>query len=572
MNNTNRIEPTYLFHASADDFKKIPGSPIAYWASRNVYNTFSNSVTISSFAVAKSGQNTGDNNRFVRFWSEVPLNTIGFGYETLEETKLKKHRWFPYNKGGNFRKWYGNFENLINWYNDGCEIKEYAVQRNNGKHWSRYIQNLDLMLKEGVTWTFISSSYFGARYTPKGHLFDYAGCSAFTSDDNLSVLVAVMCAKTGEHFLKYLNPTLNLQPGNVSNIPVPNLSEEDQKIIGDIVSRLIQISKSDWDAYETSWDFADNPLIRTQQPTLAQAFDNWQTQTQTAVAEMKRLEEENNKLFIDAYGLQDELTPDVPDEQITLTRADREKDSQRLMSYAIGCMMGRYSLDETGLIYANAGNIGFDVSRYTRFPADADGIVPITDTLWFEDDATQRIKEFLAVVWGEETLPANLAWLAHSLGKKGDESDEDTIRRYLSDKFYKDHLQTYKKRPIYWHFSSGKQGAFQALVYLHRYNESTLARMRAEYVVPLMGKLQSRIEMLTQDAQAATSTPARNKLNKQVENLNKKHLELLAFDEKLRHYADMRITLDLDDGVKVNYGKFGELLSDVKAITGGSDE
>lgn len=304
---------------------------------------------------------------------------------------------------------------------------------------------------------------------------------------------------------------------------------------------------------------------------------------------MKRLEEENNKLFIDAYGLQDELTPDVPLDEITLTvnphyrygsKYTEEQLATRfqtdtageIISYAIGCMMGRYSLDETGLIYANAGNIGFNASRYTRFPADADGIVPITDTLWFEDDATQRIKEFLAVVWGEETLPANLAWLAHSLGKKGDESDEDTIRRYLSEKFYKDHLQTYKKRPIYWHFSSGKQGAFQALVYLHRYNESTLARMRAEYVVPLMGKLQSRIEMLTQDAQAATSTAARNKLNKQVESLNKKHLELLAFDEKLRHYADMRITLDLDDGVKVNYGKFGELLSDVKAITGGSDD
>jgi type II restriction/modification system DNA methylase subunit YeeA len=287
---------------------------------------------------------------------------------------------------------------------------------------------------------------------------------------------------------------------------------------------------------------------------------------------MKRLEEENNRLFIQAYGLQDELTPDVPDEQITLTRADREKDSQRLISYAIGCMMGRYSLDEPGLIYAHVGNEGFDASCYTTFPADADGIVPITDTAWFEDDATNRISEFLEKVWGKQTLDENLAWLAESLGGKASDLPLEVIRKYLSNQFYKDHLQTYKKRPIYWHFSSGKQGAFQALVYLHRYNEGTLARMRSEYVVPLMGKLKSRVEMLEKDANSATSTAARNKFNKEIEQLNKKQFELQSYDEKLRHYADMRIKLDLDDGVKVNYGKFGDLLSDVKAITGGGDD
>ncbi len=287
---------------------------------------------------------------------------------------------------------------------------------------------------------------------------------------------------------------------------------------------------------------------------------------------MKRLEEENNRLFIEAYGLQDELTPDVPDEQITLNRADREKDSQRLVSYAIGCMMGRYSLDASGLIYAHAGNEGFDATKYPTFPADADGIVPITDMLWFEDDAANRVQEFLQAVWGKATLDENMAWLAESLGGKDSETPIETIRRYLSNSFYKDHLQTYKKRPIYWHFSSGKQGAFQALVYLHRYNEGTLARMRSEYVVPLMGKLKSRIEMLEKDANSATSTAARNKLNKEIEQLNKKQFELQTYDEKLRHHADMRIKLDLDDGVKVNYGKFGDLLSDVKAITGGSDD
>jgi type II restriction/modification system DNA methylase subunit YeeA len=288
--------------------------------------------------------------------------------------------------------------------------------------------------------------------------------------------------------------------------------------------------------------------------------------------EMKRLEEENNRLFINAYGLHDELSPEVPADQITLARADREKDSQRLISYAIGCMMGRYSLDEPGLIYAHAGNVGFDATRYKTFPADADGIIPITDELWFEDDTANRIREFILAVWPAPTFEENMAWLAESLGTKGNETPDETIRRYLASSFFKDHLQTYKKRPIYWLFSSGKQGAFQALVYLHRHHEGTLARMRAEYVVPLTGKMQSRIEMLEKDKDAAGSTAARNKIGKQIESLKKKHVELLAYDEKLRHYADMRISIDLDDGVKVNYGKFGDLLAEVKAVTGGKDE
>jgi type II restriction/modification system DNA methylase subunit YeeA len=303
--------------------------------------------------------------------------------------------------------------------------------------------------------------------------------------------------------------------------------------------------------------------------------DAWRFYEAAAIAKVKDIqksEEGINRLFIDIYCLQNELSPDVPESQITLARADREKDSQRLISYSIGCMMGRYSLDEPGLIYANAGNIGFDASRYKTFPADADGIIPITNELWFVDDASNRVREFVKAVWGTETLEENMDWLAESLGKKGSETPEETIRRYLSGSFYKNHLQTYKKRPIYWHFSSGKQSAFQALVYLHRYHEGTLSRLRAEYVVPLTGKMQSRIEMLEKDRDASSSTAARTKIAKQIESLKKKHVELLAYDEKLRHYADRRIQLDLDDGVKVNYGKFGDLLAEVKAVTGGSGD
>ena len=300
---------------------------------------------------------------------------------------------------------------------------------------------------------------------------------------------------------------------------------------------------------------------------------------------MKRLEEENNRLFIDAYGLQDELTPEVPIEQITLTvnpayryggklsqeqqwTRFRQDTMEELVSYAIGCMMGRYSLDKPGLIYAHSGNEGFDHSQYKSFPADDDGIVPLTDTAWFDDDATQRFFEFISKTWRAEDLEENLSFVADNLSPKKNESSRETIRHYLNDKFFKDHLKTYKKRPIYWLFSSGKQKAFQCLVYLHRYNEGTLARMRSEYVIPLQGKMAARSEKLQGDIQVASSTAHRKRLEKEHAKLNKQQVELIAFDEKLRHYADKRITLDLDDGVKVNYGKFGSLLAEVKAVHG----
>ena len=287
---------------------------------------------------------------------------------------------------------------------------------------------------------------------------------------------------------------------------------------------------------------------------------------------MKQLEEENNRLFIDAYGLQDELSPDVPDDQITLHRPDRAEDIKRLISYAIGCMMGRYSLDKEGLIYAHSGNEGFDMSQYTTFPADEDGIVPVTETEWFDDDAANRFERFLKAVWSSSTLEENLLFVADGLGQKKTEAGGNTIRRYFSSDFYKDHLQTYKNRPIYWLFSSGKQGAFEALVYLHRYNEGTLSRMRTEYVVPLLGKINGRIKLHAETLATATSNVQRKTAQKEKDLLTKQAAELQAFDEKLRHYAAARITLDLDDGVKVNYSKFGELLKDVKKVCGTKDE
>ncbi|MEK5751905.1 BREX-1 system adenine-specific DNA-methyltransferase PglX [Acinetobacter variabilis] len=549
---------SWFFNAKPDYFKKIPGSPIAYWASLKFNNCFEKLPLISNEASAVCGMTTGENALYVREWSEIDLQKFGKEFPSSNDAMASQLKWFPYAKGGSYRKWYGNAENVVNWEKDGQEI--IASGRAYPRARSRYF-------KPSVSWSFISSSYFGARQQPNGFIFDMAGCSLFPQDEkNLAFYTALLCSKSASAFLKIINPTLNYQVNNVGSIPVPK--NIDTKLVSEISTKCVLIAKTDWDSYETSWDFTQNPIIRTQQPNLEQAFNTWQQQNADAVTEMKRLEEENNKLFIEAYGLQDELTPDVPDEQITLTRANREKDSQRLVSYAIGCMMGRYSLDEPGLIYAHAGNQDFDASRYQTFPADADGIIPLTEMHWFEDDATHRIREFLTAVWGKDTLDANMLWLAESLDKKANETAEDTIRRYLASKFYKDHMQTYKKRPIYWLFSSGKQGAFQALVYLHRYNESTLARMRTEYVMPLISKMAAYANLLETAKENSDSAAEIKRKEKELQNLHKQQAELSSFEEKLRHYADQRISLDLDDGVKVNYGKFGDLLAEVKAITG----
>jgi type II restriction/modification system DNA methylase subunit YeeA len=284
------------------------------------------------------------------------------------------------------------------------------------------------------------------------------------------------------------------------------------------------------------------------------------------------LEEENNRLFIEAFGLRDELTPEIPEDQITLYRPNREEDIKRLVSYAIGCMMGRYSLDKPGLIYAHGGNVGFDPSQYKTFLADPDGIVPIMEGDWFPDDASNRFVEFIGLAWPREHLAENVKFVADRLGPAKNEQPRDTIRRYLATGFYKHHLSRYKRRPIYWLFSSGKQRAFQCLVYLHRYNEGTIARMRTEYVIPQQGKIASRIDQLASDIDKATSASHRRKLEKERETLVKQQAELQAYDEKLRHYAEMKIKLDLDDGVKVNYAKFGDLLAEVMAVTGGKEE
>jgi hypothetical protein len=354
------------------------------------------------------------------------------------------------------------------------------------------------------------------------------------------------------------------------------------------VAALVALARADWDNFETSWDFRDLPLLRPglKGATLEASWRNWEAHCTAAIRRMQELETENNRLFIAAYGLEGELQPEVPEEQITLARADARRDMAALLSYAIGCMMGRYSLDQPGLIYAHSGNENFwpiyhekherherdkdgnfsciSCISWSTYPPDNDGIIPVLDGEWFEDDIVARTREFLRATFGEATLNDNLRFIEDSLGKE--------LRKYFLTDFYKDHLQTYKKRPIYWLFSSGKQRAFQCLVYLHRYHVGTLARMRTEYAIPLQGRIAARIEQLEGDKTKATSTSHRNKLQKEQDDLKKQQAELATFEEKLKHAADQRISLDLDDGVKVNYAKFGDLLAESKAITGGKEE
>jgi type II restriction/modification system DNA methylase subunit YeeA len=554
-------ECPWRYTSKVEEFTKIPGNPIAYTASEKIRSLFANNRTLGDVIALREGIHTANNELYLRYWFEIDFNKVIFDADSTDTVDSRGKKWVPYNKGGAYRKWYGNNELVIAF--DSSSRASMAELKGHVR------PSQSLYFLPGGTWSALTSGNFGLRYYPAGFLFDSKGQVAV--GNNYKYVVSLMNTKVITRLAKLIMPTLDYKCGDVRKLPYLEVSVATVEKNGDL---LREISKCDWDSFELSWDFLSSPLIYVirDETQLSINWEQWRNICNNRLKEMQSIEARNNALFIDAFNLADEMSSDVSEDEITLARANREKDSQRLISYAIGCVMGRYSLDELGLIYAHAGNVGFDATRYKTFPADADGIIPITDELWFEDDATNRIREFILAVWPAPAFEENLAWLAESLGTKGNETPAETIRRYLASSFFKDHLQTYKKRPIYWLFSSGKQGAFQALVYLHRYHEGTLARMRAEYVVPLTGKMQSRIEMLEKDMDAASSTAARNKIAKQIESLKKRHVELLAYDEKLRHYADMRISLDLDDGVKANYGKFGDLLAEVKAVTGGASD
>jgi type II restriction/modification system DNA methylase subunit YeeA len=574
----------WFYEAKPDDFKKIPGRPVAYWISTETKRAFSDNPSLNSVGKACAGHQTGDNDLLLKQWFEISFSEIGFDIESRDQAKNTGYKWFPHRKGGSFRRWYGNYDYVINWLNDGEAVR---------KHPSSALRNPEFMFKPGVTWSHTSSGVFSARLSKIGDTFNVEGPTFFSED--IEVSLGYLCSSVALHFMQIMNPTLHFLVGSVSQLPFKNIERVLLDSIRTDVRELVEIGKFDWNSSEISFDFRkpnllDKDFVSSElRASYSAALIRWIDIT----SRMQSLEKDNNQLFIEAYGLNGELSPEAPLHQVTLNcnphyryggnRSEEELETllrcdtiKELVSYAIGCMMGRYSLDKPGLILASQGETVRDYLAQVPEPSfapDKNAIIPLTDQEWFPDDATNRFRDFVRTVWGEEHLQENLDFVAESLclhaikPKKG-EAALDTIRRYLSTQFFKDHLRTYKKRPIYWLFSSGKQKAFECLVYLHRYNESTLAEMRTDYVIPLTTKLASYVEKLEQDKDASTSAAEAKAIEKELSKLYKQQAELNTLDEKLRHYADQRISLDLDDGVKVNYGKFGDLLAEVKQVVG----
>lgn len=572
-----KLKHNLYSHIQQKDFKKIPGMPIAYWLSNRLLNIFENGNTLYSISPTKQGFATGDNDAFIRNWFEISYLEMYIKAKSLEEFKKINKKYAPCIKGGTYRKWYGNLEKIIKF-----DIKSIDILQKQGNH----LPSKQYYFKEGITWSSIGDN-LSMRFAPWGAVFETKGSMAFPKEKDLYYVLAFTNSSVIIPCLHVLTPTLDFHEGPIGKLPY--LKTINETIDQNNILQCIKLSRKDWDSYETSWDFERLPILSDtfKKETLAKSYQSWRAQNAADIAETKRLEEENNRLFIEAYGLQEEITPEVPIEQITLTvnpryryknteATDEELESRfkadsmkELISYAIGCYMGRYSLDKTGLVYANEKNIGFDAMQYQTIPADGDGIIPLTDTCWFpEEDMVNRLVDFVKTVWGQETLAENLDFIASGLDRKSTETAVEAIRRYLIKDFYKNHLQMYKNRPIYWLFSSGKEKAFECLVYMHRMNEQTLAHIRMQFVVPLISKMNGALENMDKDIAAADSSAKQRQLNKEKEKLVKQYAELNKFDDALNHAINERITMDLDDGVKVNYAKFAPLVAESKKVVG----
>ena len=521
--------------ADQTNFSKIPTMPIGYWISNQIFKALSGTLA-SDFADFCKGMDTGDNNRFLRLWFEVNKERMNY-----------PRKWVPYNKGGSYRKWYGNNEYVVNWDMDGTEVINFKGSN---------IRNKRFYLKPGITWSATASGPFSCRYCLGNFIFDSKGCMAFTSDNNrLRYLMGAMNTKPFSKFMQVVSPTLDYNPGPVSRGAI--IFEEGHDDIYKDVDENITISKSDWDSFETSWDFQHHPLLR-KVPTIAEAFEQWQAECDDRFNQLKANEEELNRIFIDIYGLQEELTPEVEDKDVTVRKADLGRDIRSFISYAVGCMFGRYSLDVDGLAYAGGE---WDANKYASFAADKDNIIPICDDEYFEDDIVGLFVEFVKTIYGAETLDENLKFIADALGGKG--QPKDVIRNYFLSDFYSDHCKIYQKRPIYWLFDSGKKNGFKALIYMHRYQPDTIARIRTDYVHEQQARYRTAIADLEQRI-ANASTGERVKLNKKLTTLQAQNTEIRTYEEKIHHLADQMISIDLDDGVKKNYAIFQDVLAKIK--------
>ncbi|NDY73876.1 BREX-1 system adenine-specific DNA-methyltransferase PglX [Desulfobacter hydrogenophilus] len=576
-----------IYSTSAKEFVSITGAPIAYWLSQNFRRNFQALPAIKDVFKPAVGLNTGDNDRFLRQWFEVSFQGIYFSCDSIESAKELPQRWFPYNKGGSYRKWYGNQSFILNWENNGFELKEFARKRNAGKHWSRYIQNLDRMFQECITWSDITTNSFAARYSPKGFLFDVKGSSGIpTFEGRIDVILSLLCSKLMPAFMKCVNPTSTFQVGDLSRVPYKCPSTLTVQRRSTEQFSLVAISKRDWDSYEISWGFTSPPLINPDyhEPTLKATYQKLRAHWQKIALEMQRLEEENNLIFINAYGLQDELTPEVPLNEITLTcnphyRYGKDKSEEELeallladtmrelVSYAVGCMFGRYALEKPGLILANQGeSIENYLERISepRFQADDDNVIPLLNGDWFSDDIAERFRKFLRVTFGEAHYEENLEFVEKALNIKGKRNY--SIRNYFLSEFYIDHWKRYKKRPIYWLFSSPK-GSFNALIYMHRYRPDTVSVVLNDYLREFSTKLTSHKNHLEAVSISASSSQAeKTRAIKEIEKITKMIAEMEEYEHDVLYpLATEQVDIDLDDGVKVNYPKFGKAL---KKITG----
>lgn len=534
----------YFYEAVQSDFNKIPGTTIAYWISKNMLRAYEAGKNIGEIAFPKTGMTTGDNNRFLRMWFEVNINNAKFDVDSAKEAQCSGKKWFPYCKGGGFRRWYGYNEYLVNWFNDGYEIKN-NIKANGLKAAS--VRSENMYFKPLITWSAVTSGLFSCRYCFGGALFDSGG-SSISVPQNAYYLLSVLNGKIGQYVLNISNATINYQPGDIAGIPI--IFEKVEQVESN-AQLNIQISKTDWDSFETSWDFKKHPLVSYSTDKMSTAFEMWSKECAERFNQLKANEEELNRIFIAIYGLQNELTPEVEDKDITVRKADLQRDIKSLISYAVGCMFGRYSLDEDGLAYAGGE---WDNSKYDTFIPDEDNCIPITDEEYFEDDIFGLFCAWLKKVYGEDTLEENLDFIANALGNKGKTSRE-VIRNYFLTDFTKDHIKTYQKRPIYWLFDSGKQNGFKALVYMHRWNVDTIGNVRVEYLHRIQRVYEKEITRMQEIIDNSNDNKEISNATKRKEKLQKQIKETKDYDAKIAHLALSRIDIDLDDGVKVNYEK-----------------
>lgn len=553
-----------VYKISINELEDIPNKILCYHLGGEAIRKYYIGKRLDTFADPRVGMATGDNEKFVRLWHEVGFNKVGIGYKKGIDTVGQPVKWFPYNKGGEYRRWYGNRTHLVDWENDGHNITSFKqerllkgeIEKKNSECWNR-----EYYFLESISWSKVSSSRFAVRYYESGFIFDVAGCSILGLKDNLFYVMGALNSQLRYAYIESLSPTLNFETGAIKAFPIIR-SEEQQSRVTAIVKKCINTEKVDWDSFETSWDFTLHPLVKNKVSSIKEAYSLWEKECDDRFNELKANEEELNRIFIDIYGLQDELTLEVEDKDVTVRKADLERDIKSFISYAVGCMFGRYSLDVEGLAYAG-GQWGS--SKYTSFIPDKDNIIPICDDEYFDDDIVGRFVKFVKTVYGKDTLEENLSFIANALGGKG--TSREVIRNYFLNEFYKDHCKVYQKRPIYWLFDSGKKNGFKALIYIHRYSSDLIARLRTQYVFEQQSCYRNQIEMMQSQLDGELSSSEKVKLNKKLKSLREQDEELRCYEEKVHHFADFnreKLEIDLDDGVKVNYDKFKELLAKVK--------